>query len=474
MVFSMNLDAAPGGRASGTLDAFENGDGSTTLRARMGTIDVHPWRLYPDFDCTGVPVADSQLAVALPDIELGTAEEIVDSAYFAEALAVVVFASPDDENVVACGVLPPLPWVVDEPPSSAPSGQPQGQSPRPASNAQATQAIAALVDEMEAAVTSGDRDAYLALVDLSDPVFATEHARLADDWDANPPTEYELAVSDVVVDGASATGMRNTTWAAEDQDIRSAMPGVRFTRAADGAWRFAGELWITEKVEHFRVHVAPGLESEIGAITEALPDIYEYATTSIEWQPTRDMELKLYSGPAELVSTVRLGLPDIHGWNEPGESLKLRPDPEVPSLTPAIAHEFTHFLEFDRSGTQRSLMPWWLSEGIASLIGYHFEDPELGEFQLQRVRDWAANGELAEWDDMAVFETTPMELWPNAYAQGYALAVFVTETYDQRRRNAWLAGMSVDMEIDQATEVVFEVSFEELDSAFVDWLADEN
>jgi hypothetical protein len=183
------------------------------------------------------------------------------------------------------------------------------------------------------------------------------------------------------------------------------------------------------------------------------------------------MEIKVYAGPAELVSMTWLSLPNIRGWNEPGEALKLQLEPES-SPTSTIAHEFTHFLEFNRAGTQRSRMPWWLSEGIASFMGYHFDDTGVADFQLDRVREWAANGELADWDAMAVFEETPRELWPNVYAQGYVFTAFVTDTYGEAERNRWLAAMAVDSDLAEATQEVFGISFADLDAQFVEWLGE--
>jgi hypothetical protein len=363
----------------------------------------------------------------------------------------------------------PAPTTVATP---TPATSPDAPVPTsgPTSDPDASPEIVALVAAMEAAVLAGDRDAYLDLIDLSDAVFAAEERHFADDWIANPPTAYILSISDVVVDGAVAKGALTVNWAAGEQDMRRAALTVRFT-LVDGAWRFAGEEWVTQEVEHFRIHVAPGLEAEFPAVTESLPEIYEYVTTHFEWIPTTDMEIKVYAGPAELVAMTWLSLPDIRGWNEPGEALKLQLDPGS-SPTSTIAHEFTHFLEFNRAGTQRSRMPWWLSEGIASLFGYHYDDGGVAEFQLGRVRDWAANGELANWDAMTVFEETPLELWPNVYAQGYVFTAFVTDTYGEAERNRWLAAMAVDSDIAEATQDVLGLSFDALDAQFLEWLGE--
>ena len=331
--------------------------------------------------------------------------------------------------------------------------------------------VKTLVQMMEAAVDGGDAQAYLALVDLGDPAFAVEHTRWVDDWAANPPDAFDLAVDSVTrTQSGEALGVLEVTWQAGEQDVRTADLDARFTRAPGGGWLYAGEAWVSRAAEQFVVRVAPGLEPQLDVIREALPDVYSAVTEGIDYEPAAKMEIKLYDGPADLVATVRLGLPNIHGWNEPGESLKMRLDPDVPSLTPTIAHEFTHFAGFDRAGTQRTRMPWWLDEGIASFIGYGFEGPELGEFQLQRVRGWAATGALVEWEEMAVFETTPEEIWPNAYAQGYAMVRFISETLGTERRNAWLAAMATEMDIEEATSAHLGTTFEELDAEFRAWL----
>lgn len=354
------------------------------------------------------------------------------------------------------------------------SGPASSDSPPPTqiSRSPAASEIDQLVVSMEAAVRAADRDAYLSDVDLSDPVFALEHTRWVDDWaDAHPVDEYSLHLADLVIRDQAATGELTVTWALRGDDARrTAMFAVRFIHGTSG-WRYAGEDWVATNAPHFRVLAAPGLEREVPAIVSDLPGIYNHVTTTLDYEPRVSMQIKVYADAPALVANTMLSLPDIHGWNEPGEALKLRLDPEFPSLSPAIAHEFTHFVGFDRAGTRRSLMPWWLDEGLATFVAAAYEAPERGAERLAQVVAWQRADELAPWSDMAVFERTPRELWQFAYPQGYAMVRYVTETYGDQARNAWLAAMATDMTIDVATPAALGMSFEELDTGFRRWLA---
>jgi len=115
-------------------------------------------------------------------------------------------------------------------------------------------------------------------------------------------------------------------------------------------------------------------------------------------------------------------------------------------------------------------MPWWLDEGIATYVGSQVSGiPE--DDRLAQVKAWAADGRLAPWAEMGVFEETPLELWPFAYSQGYAMVRFVTEEIGIGQRNAWLAAMATEMDIDEATDAVLGRSFDQLDREFRAWLA---
>jgi hypothetical protein len=352
-------------------------------------------------------------------------------------------------------------------PTSPPPPTPTGVVPSQAADA----AISALVASMAAAVRAGDRAGYLALVDLSDPVFALEHGRWADDWSGpNPPRSYSLQVADIAIEEPAATARLTVTWMGQaDEGPRTATFAVRFANGARG-WRYAGEDWVTTQAAHVRIQVAPGLEDEVPEIVADFPAIYDHVTATLGYEPGAALQIKLYADAPALVANTLLSLPDIRGWNEPGEALKLQVGDGDPPLSPVIAHELTHFLGFDRAGTHRSRMPWWLDEGLASFAGAHFEGAQAPD-RLAQVIEWQAAGELAPWDAMAVFEEAPRELWRFVYPQGYAMVRYVTERYGEAVRNDWLAAMATEMDIDGATPSVLGLSFDALDAAFREWLS---
>ena len=366
------------------------------------------------------------------------------------------------------GATPVPSTIAPSSPSGASSTPPAAASPASAGAAE----IQSVVGRMAAAVEARDRDGYLALVDLSDPVFALEHTRWVADWaDRAPALSYDLTFDGVAVDGASATGRLTTTWTIKGFEApRTASWQARFTGGPDG-WRYAGEVWQATEAEHFRLLVAPGVDGADAAILPALPDVYDLVTSTLDDAPAGSMQIKVYADPLALVANTLLSLPSIRGWNEPGEALKLFFDGDAASTAGVIAHEFTHFALFDRAGTKRTRMPWWLDEGAASFVA-SAGDPPSGAVdpRLPQVAEWVASGELAAWNDMAVFEETPVDLWQFVYPQGYAMVAYVTDEYGAAKRNAWLAAMATAQTVDQATPAVLGVTFDQLDAGFRTWV----
>ena len=378
--------------------------------------------------------------------------------------------------LAACQPAPVPTGLASNPPSEVvASASTQPESATPATRVPGPSAEAEIEDFlqfMSAFVLVGDGNNYLSLVDQSDPVFATEHRRWVADWAGpHPVVDFSRHVTDVEVEGRVATGLVSVTWSVEGgppgEGPRTASFRAQFTHGG-GGWRYAGEAWSSTEGEGFIVRVAPGLEPAGQAIAAELPAIYDQVTAAFGYEPAGTLEIKLYADPEALVANTLLSLPVISGWNEPGEALKLVDRPDGPPLG-TIAHELTHFLGFDRAGTQRSRMPWWLDEGIATYIGSQVEGRPQDD-RLAEVIAWEASGELADWTRMVLFEETPLELWPFVYSQGYVMVRFVTEEFGVERRNRWLAAMATELDIDEATESRLGRSFGVLDGEFRDWL----
>ena len=339
-------------------------------------------------------------------------------------------------------------------------------------------AIEALVDNMEAAVLAGDGETYRASVDFSDVNFSYEHGNWIRDWaeaDEEWLAEFSLEISDLEIEDHIAVGMMHLAWATIYEYNQGAVAdyAVQFVYDEETKkWMYAGEYWITTETEHFLVHATPGMEDVAETLIPLLPEVYDEATANYGHVPQRAMEIKIYNSREALVGNTVMSLPLFAGWNEPNESLKIiASEPQI--LTMIVAHEFTHFLTFDQADHMQPRIPWWLNEGISQYIAAPFD--ERGEEfyfnnRLLLVQEWAETDTLADWSQMSEFWETDVVLWRYVYPQGYAFVRFVTETYGSEVRNAWLASMAVEMNIEEATEFHFNMSFDELASEFRDWI----
>lgn len=373
--------------------------------------------------------------------------------------------TPDPTLELTAAALFPTPV-----PSEAPTATPVAQ-------ADDAELIAALLRNMEIALQSNQDQQYLSYVDRSDPVFALEQTRWVEDWHSARVIMqgFELEVRNLNVTGDEATADLNMQWSALGADRQQFSRGadfpVRFTRGADGAWRYAGELWVTTETEHFIVYAAPGLEETVALILPDLPDIYTQVTAALNHAPAERMAIKLYDNPWAMIGTIRFSLSSaISGWNEPGEALKLDAEQGPPTIS-TIAHEFAHYLLFDLAGTTRGNYPWWVSEGVSQYMGSLFWTGSQRNSYLNSVRTLQEDPGLVNWEDISDFERTPESLWPFAYRQGYAFVRYVSETYGDEARNAWLRGMAGELELAAATETAFDVSFEQASANFFDWLS---
>ncbi len=336
--------------------------------------------------------------------------------------------------------------------------------------------IEALVDDMETAVLAGDAETYASYIDWTDDNFRYEHENWIRDWaesDEDWLVDFSLRISDIEVEDNHAVGMLRLQWVTVDQPQRVANYPVQFNYDEEAEqWLYAGEYWITQETEYFLIHASPGTEDAVEPLLPFLPDIYEYVTSHYDHIPEQAMEIKIYNSREALVGTVGMSFPPFSGWNEPNESLKTI-NVDTMNLVRIIAHEFTHFLTFDQADHTQTRIPWWLNEGISQYMSAPFHpggDEYWVKDQLAKVQAWTENDELAEWSEMADFWNTDVQYWQYAYPQGYAFVRFVTEEYGEEVRNAWLADMAVEMDIDESTEVHFDKSFDELEAEFRAWI----
>ncbi len=337
-------------------------------------------------------------------------------------------------------------------------------------------AINDLLNNMETAVRAGDRETYLSYVDQSDPVFALEHQRWADDWtDLHPVEKFDLKIENLDIGEDEATGDLTMMWSLKDnpQNQRAEFR-AQFRLGPDSTWLYAGEWWATVTTyDHFIVRAAAGLDEVAEQIGEMLPGVYALTTDSLEYEPDHVIEIKLYNQPEALVANTLLSLPIISGWNEPGESLKLVTGASIDRkrIRFVLAHELTHQLTFDMAGDSHGAFPWWTEEGLAQYVASQLWSEAEQDDYLRQTQSAAEVSDLADWAEITDFNTTPLDLWRYVYPQGYAFVRFVTEQYGEDERNEWIDDMAANEGINEASEDAFNHTFAELDQEFEGWLA---
>ncbi len=330
-----------------------------------------------------------------------------------------------------------------------------------------------LLNQMEQAVVAGDKDTYMTYIDQTDPVFALEHSRWADDWvELHPIKRFDLVVDDLEISADAATAELTMIWELqEDPRAQAATFAVNFRRNDAGQWLYAGERWASVETENFIVRYVEGEGDIADRVVEMLPDVFSHTTTNLDYAPTNVNEIKLYDSREALIANTLLSLPPISGWNEPEEALKLYAgDMDAGRLQFVLVHEFTHKLTFDMANNTHGYMSWWLEEGIAQYIAYQLLPDEDQDGYLLIAQEWAQEDALADWDQITDFANTPLDLWEYVYPQGYAMIRYVTETYGNDARNEWIRAMGGDMRLDEATNTILGVEFDALNAAFEDWL----
>jgi hypothetical protein len=386
--------------------------------------------------------------------------------------------------------------------------------------------IELVLGEMEKAVLAGDAAAYLKHVDVRDPVFRKEQENWAADLKLHVPAMFDLEIVEAAGNGASAPAEPSADTEASDDDDKPPSPErrdektatfwenraeftlrmswhfdeantaaggskkrsveypVSFERADDDAWVYLGERWITieqgaesaspavepgtspKNTLRVRVRAPEGFDAAARAVADVLPGIREVVEQEFGVTNSTIPEVKLYPTMAHLQASIYLSYVDgLSGWNEPHESIKIlaRRRMQPANLRPLLGHEYGHVATF-LMGEHINKAPWWILEGTAELAAARWSVSP--EDAVNAAKKWAADGELADWNDLADFRTVDRNKTRYVYRQGQAMMTYITTTYGSDKRNAWLRELAAGKTIDEASKTVFEQSFGELDAAW--------
>jgi len=364
---------------------------------------------------------------------------------------------------------------------------------------QLDEAIGALAERMRDAIAAGDVPGYLELVDLRDPVFATEQRNWAQDLLEKKPSTISVRLAapqeqqEATLDARRDLAMEDPSKPVDSFDKPSKLTrrimfawsqhadssgNPEFQREVafdavveqvDGTWKYGGEAWERIEHEHVIVMFDPGLEEVAATAAEAFEKIRTRVLEGFDLSDapiaTRKQIVKLYKEMQHLQHSIYLSYPfPLGGWNEPGESIKILASRRMgeAALKGLLSHEFGHVCTFEL-GPKANDIPWWVLEGVAELSTTPFNMHAIDRAK-KMVRRWAQKGELKAWTDLTDFRTVPAELHGHVYSQGMHMVWYVSNQWGREGRLRWLTLMAQGKSLDEATREVCDLSFEVLDA----------
>lgn len=367
--------------------------------------------------------------------------------------------------------------------------------------------IEQLLRDIQVAVLAGDHEAYLRLVDNTDPVFFQEQRMWAEDLKKIVPTDFRLVIREasgaaendspeeagdkesggssesatgghdpVKIGDGTAEAPIEMVWTLPKAEKPRTLRWTAKFRRGDQGWLYAGEKWNKLESEGVLVLFDDGLEGAAKAVAEALPPVRKHVEQGFEFGPdsplaTRVQQVKIYGSMQHLQASIYLSYTDgIAGWNEPGEAIKLLVGRRTTadSLKPLLAHEYGHVATFEL-GTAR--MPWWILEGVAELSAEAYGKSR--EQNDKTVRHWKATGKLPPFEEMAEFDDRAKKWYGQVYGQGHHMLGYISDRFGSPKRVAWLRAQAQGASLDDATMNVLGLSFADLDKQWRDSIPDE-
>ena len=336
------------------------------------------------------------------------------------------------------------------------------------------EAIAALLDRMEAAVLGADADGYLACIDRTEPEWATEQTNWAADLAGHTPEAFEMSLTSAITGDATLDGGRTADlriiWTLPKGRERAVQFPARFTVAPSGDWLFAGEAWqtmVSSDGDNVVLYLDDRLHDVATRVIQIVPGIREHVDEGFETSLDHAQVIKLYTDMRHLQESIYLSYTDpLGGWNEPREAIKIMADPRSGAgmLRNLLAHEYGHVATFTYDPDATNNMPWWSAEGAAELAAERYAGQRGREMVDRTVRAWAEAGRLADWADMADFRETPNSLHRNVYTQSHHFIGYISERFGRTARNHWLRLLAQGDGTEKATSEALGLKFDDLDA----------
>lgn len=339
------------------------------------------------------------------------------------------------------------------------------------------QRVRSVIDSMQSAIDRLDSGAYMAMINPSDPVLATEHRAWFAELSVAPVEDLRIQIDPemeiILEDDGSIVAPIVYTWQvpSEDSPRRYDMP-ARFEPigVSQGQWNFIGRAWDIAMTDTPGVRIY--CDEEHRAIAELalqrVPEIRDAIAIDMGIDPTKgdlhEVVVKIYPKMRELQASIYPSYTaGISGWNEPGESIKIlgRDNMGLDRLEPLLAHEIGHAVSFE-FGPEINFAPWWTLEGIAEVAAGLFRDS--WERKNTRIAKLAQSDNLRGWDLLADFKGEAVNHGMHVYLQGWSMVDYIDRTFGKDKRNAWFTRLGHGDTLDQASRSALGIAFDELDA----------
>jgi len=337
--------------------------------------------------------------------------------------------------------------------------------------------VSEVVASMQSAIERLDSGAYMAQINPSDPVLATEHRAWFAELSVAPVENLRIEIDPnteiLLENNGSIIAPIVYTWQvpSEDNPRRYDMP-ARFAPIGTphGQWHFIGRAWdiaITD-TPGVRIYCDEEHADIANMASERVPVLRDAIAKDMGIDPNggdlHEVVVKIYPKMRELQASIYPSYTaGISGWNEPGESIKIlgRDKMKQDRLDPLLAHEIGHAVSFEY-GPQINLAPWWTLEGIAEVAAGLFRDS--WERKNQRIASLAQTNNLRDWNLLADFKGEAVNHGMHVYLQGWSMIDYIDRTFGKDARNAWFIQLGQGDTLDQASREVLGLPFDQLDT----------